>query len=206
MRTLILLLVANVLAWSCYGSVLAQAGAINPITAPDQRRLLNTADHAPNSILDGIEQELLHKQVRPEAISQLTDLINHDPRNYRAHLLMGNYCDDLGLPEQAIVQYRLAFKYGPNQPEACLDLIQALVKSGEVNAAGSLLKQAVERFPNNPQVLLCAGNSLFAQGKSKEAEPFYRQAMQEAKEPVMGLSTALGRLQVQKNIMLLLCD
>jgi len=164
-------------------------GLISPVFA-------NNADSA----LNRIEVQLTNGQVTQATLGEVAKIINREEGNYHAHIVMGDCCDYLGLPDQAVVQYKLAFKYAPNQPKACLSLINALDKTGQKTAAANILKQAEQKFPKDPNILLLAGNASFRQGKYAEAESSYRKALEESvhsKEPVLGLPTALAALRLR---------
>ena len=196
----VLWLFAYILVWLSSSSLYVQAG-IPPIAAKEHKKVrgentcrISTIDTA----LDDIEQRLSQRQITQAAITELAQIINRYPKNCRAHIIMGNCCDYLGLPEQSTQQYKLALQYGPNQSCACLNLIKALTKTGQWTAANSLLKLAEQRFPNDPQVLLWTGNTSFREGKYREAEVYYLQAMQLAKQPILGLPTALAQERLRE--------
>jgi tetratricopeptide (TPR) repeat protein len=199
--SVILWLLAYILVWFGYGNLSAQAGTAK---TPKEKSLVYAAGPSNHGVLtvdsalDRIEKELAQQQITQAAISELAQIINHDPKNCRAHIVMGNCCDYLGLPEQAVQQYRLAIRYGPDQPEACLHLIKALIETGQWAAASNLLKQAQQRFPNDPQILLWTGNASLREGKYRQAEDLYQLAMQVAKKPVLGLPTALASLRLRE--------
>ncbi len=150
-----------------------------------------------NNTLDRIGNELLEQKLSKDSLNQAIAAVKSNPHNYRTHIVLGNCCDTLGLPEEAMKQYKLAYENGPNQPQAFIELIKALVKSGQSIAASNLLKQAIKRFPTNGQILLWTGNTLYDEHKYKEAESLYLLGLGASQQPVLGLSTALARLRLK---------
>ncbi len=82
-----------------------------------------------NVCLGRIEQEILHKNLSKASLAQLTSIVTAYPNSSHAHILLGNCCDSMGLPEQAMEQYKLAFKCGPNNIDSCLELVKAQVRA-----------------------------------------------------------------------------
>ncbi len=149
-----------------------------------------------NASLSRIEQELLHKNLTKASLAELISIVNEYPNNSHAHIVLGNCCDSMGLPEQAMEQYKLAFKCGPNNVESLLELVRAQVRAGQLSAASSLLKQAMERFPTDPQILFWTGNALFKERRYDEARELYVQAINKSKKPIVGINSALGNLSL----------
>ena len=170
------------------------------LASPEQSLKQKTADLTPstNQLLDQIENEVINQKLSKTSLSEAIALVKTNPHNYRAHIVLGNCCDSLGLPEEAMKQYKLAFDNGPNQPQAFIELIKALLRSGQSMAASNLLKQATRRFPTDPQILLWTGNVLYDEQKYKEAESLYTEALYGAQKPILGLSTALARLRLKE--------
>ncbi len=146
-----------------------------------------------------IEEELANERLSKNSLAELIDIVHKNPQNIHAHIVLGNCCDSLGLPEQAMEQYKLAFKYGPNRVESFLELIKALVRSGQLTAASSLLKQAMTKFPADPQILFWTGNALYKEHRYDEAAGLYEEALATTPKPIVGLSSALATLYLMKD-------
>jgi tetratricopeptide (TPR) repeat protein len=149
-----------------------------------------------NGSLSRIEQEFLHQRLSKASLAELISIVNEYPTSSRAHIVLGNCCDAMGLPEQAMEQYKLAFKYSPDNVQSILELVKAQIRAGQLSAASSLLKQAMERFPTDPQILFWTGNALFKEQRYNEARELYVQAINKSKKPIVGINSALGNLSL----------
>ncbi|PWU02562.1 MAG: hypothetical protein C5B53_01465, partial [Candidatus Melainabacteria bacterium] len=99
------------------------------------------------STLDRIAQEVELESVSDRSYDDLAAILEKDPSNYRAHLLLGNCYELLGLPGESYEQYQLALKYGPNQLKAIVGMIKAETKTGRMAMASRLVNDAMKRFP-----------------------------------------------------------
>jgi len=77
-------------------------------------------------------------------------------------------------------------------------LIKALVRSGQLTAASSLLKQAMEKFPADPQILFWTGNALYKEKRYDEAAGLYEEALAKTEKPIIGLSSSLASLYMMQ--------
>lgn len=155
---------------------------------------------APPSIseqLEAIEKKIEKDELSDEVYAQLDSIITKEPTNYRAHLYLGNCYAKLGLPENAIEEFKLATKYGPNQPKAFVELVQQQIRLGQIPAAIELLNEAKRKFPNDPEVLFYSGTELFSKGKIPEAQYIWRLAMNKNKK-ILGLGSALGEVSLMQ--------
>lgn len=146
-------------------------------------------------ILDRIEEQVAKENVSDAAYGDLEKILEKEPTNYRAHLLLGNCYELLGLREQATQEYELATKYGPNSPTAVVELIKMQIRSGKVQSAMALLESATRKFPNDPDIMFWVGNYLFTQKRWNEAENAYLMALDKNKK-ILGLSSALGEIRL----------
>lgn len=154
------------------------------------------AASAPSSAqLEAIEKKIEKDELSDEVYAELDSIISKDPTNYRAHLYLGNCYAKLGLPESAIEEFKLATKYGPNQPKAFVELVKQQIRLGQIPAAIELLNEAKKKFPNDPEVLFWSGNELFSKGKVPEAQYIWRLAMNKNKK-ILGLASALGEVSL----------
>ena len=127
--------------------------------------------------LDAIEKKIEKDQFGDEMYAQLDSIITKEPTNFRAHLYLGNCYAKLGLPDQAIEEFKLATKHGPNEPKAYVELVKQQIKLGQIPAAMELLDEAGRKFPNDPEVQFWIGNSLLKKGRFPEAEVAYKLAI-----------------------------
>lgn len=147
--------------------------------------------------LDSIQAQLDKEQTDNATFDKLGEIISKEPTNYRAHLLLGNCYDKLGLPEQAQEEYRLATKYGPNEPKAYVELIKSQVRLGQPGSAMILLAESRKKFPKDPEVQFWVGNWFLSQNKFPEAEAAYMLAMEQSKY-VIGLFSALAEVRLSQ--------
>lgn len=142
-------------------------------------------------ILDRIQHEVEAESVSDSSYDQLGAILEKDPSNYRAHLLLAGAYELLGLPQEAYEQSQLALKYGPHNSKAIVGMIKAEMKSGRVALAAKLIDDGLKDFPSDPDIMFWKGNFLYSQNKLKEADEMYERAL-ESKSNIAGLATALG--------------
>ncbi|HEY9713689.1 MAG TPA: tetratricopeptide repeat protein [Chroococcales cyanobacterium] len=146
----------------------------------------NTGAQAParaeNSATQKTIEELFSKleqsQPTEEMFNQLSAIIEKEPKNYRARLVLGDCYDKAGLPDQAIEQFKLAVQYGPHDPEGMVNLIYEQYTKGLKEEAGKILKEATKRFPFDPRVQYWNGKYLLDAQKGYLAEAYFRTALE----------------------------
>jgi tetratricopeptide (TPR) repeat protein len=148
-------------------------------------------------ILDRIQQEVDVESVSDRSYEDLAKILEKEPTNPRAHLLLANSYDLLGMPEEAYANYRLALKYGPDDPKAIVGMIKSETKAGRTMIASALVTDALKRFPDNPEIKFWAANFLYSSNKIKEAEAFYKEAL-ESKNEIVGLPSALAVIRFRQ--------
>lgn len=142
-------------------------------------------------ILDRVDGELKREAVPDSSYQDLARLLATEPKNFRVHLVLGKCYTLVGLPVEAQEEYKLALKFGPNEPGPVLALIKQAVKTGQANIASKLISNAIKRFPDNPEIKYWAGNVLFTQNRIKDAEAIFQQVL-DSKPSVVGLPSALA--------------
>lgn len=150
-----------------------------------------------DEVLNRIAKEVEAESVADKSYEELAKILEKQPNNFRARILLGNSYDILGMPEEAYEQYQLALKAAPNEPTAIVGMIKAETKTGRMHIAEALVKDALKRFPNNPEVKFWAGNFLFAKGQVKEAEAMFATAITSNKA-IFGLPSALAVIRYQQ--------
>lgn len=130
-------------------------------------------------------------------LSQVQALIDKNPKDYLARLVMGNTLDRVGMPMQAIEQYQLAVQYGPDSPKAIIELVKAQIGVGQKEAAMRLLQEAEKRFPNDREITFWMGNYYLSRGDMKEAEAHFRKVSQSG-PAFMGMGSAQGEIQLRQ--------
>ena len=147
--------------------------------------------------LDNIEKRIEKDELGEDVYTQLDQIITREPTNYRAHLYLGNCYDKLGLPEQALEEFKIAAKYGPKEPKTFVELVKAQIKMGQVPSAMGLIGEAKKKFPNDPEVLFWSGNFLQSKGRWEEAKTAYILAMSQKKQ-ILGLPSAMAEIKLQE--------
>jgi tetratricopeptide (TPR) repeat protein len=155
--------------------------------------LSNTQSNQLQIIESDIEKE---ETLSPELLSSLESILESEPENYRAHILLGEYYEHLSLKDQAAAQYKLAAASAPNDAQAMINLIKLQVRAGQLQAAGVLVKEAKKRFPKDAQVDFWEGNFSFESAPNK-AESAYLRAIHE-NEQIVGLPTALAEIRLKQ--------
>lgn len=147
--------------------------------------------------LDNIEKRIEKDELGDDVYGQLDKIIQSEPTNYRAHLYLGNCYDKLGLPEQALEEFKLATQYGPKEPKAFVEMVKAQIKMGQVPSAMGLIGEAKKKFPNDPEVLFWSGNFLQSKGRWEEAKTAYILAMSQKKQ-ILGLPSAMAEIKLME--------
>lgn len=147
--------------------------------------------------LDTIEKKVEKDELGEDVYAQLERIIAQDPKNYRAHLYLGNCYAKLGLPDGAVEEFRLATQYGPGEPKAFVELIKGQIKLGQVPSAMQLLDEAKKKFPKDPEVQFWVGNYLLSKNRWMEAEQTYTEALKKGKV-IFGLPTSLAEIKLMK--------
>jgi len=149
-----------------------------------------------DALLKGI-QDAVAEQKRPsdQTLKQIEAILEKDPNNYRAHLVLGVCYDSLGLPMQAIDQYETAMKLKPNEPQALIELIRARAKIGGRGEAKTLLRLAKERFPDNLDVIALMGQEYLKEGQITAATGAFEEVV-DSKKPIYGAYAGLAEIRL----------
>lgn len=103
------------------------------------------------------------------AVSALEAAVRFDPKQSQAHNILGAAFTRVGRAPEAARQFQLALAIDPGNVNARYNLVFALVKAGDLNAAAGHLKLVVEAYPNDPRPHNLWGELLMRQQKYKEA-------------------------------------
>jgi tetratricopeptide (TPR) repeat protein len=148
-------------------------------------------------LLSRVQRELDEGQISNESSQDLEMLIEQDPRNARAHMLMGNALELLGLKEQALDQFKSAVRYAPNDPHALVELIKEYIKLGQMEQAKIAMDDARKRFPKDYEIMFWLGNFYLSRGQYSDAAHQYQAAYKSGK-PIPGLASAMGQIALQR--------
>lgn len=181
-----------VISWSGASRIQASEAANNACAYALNKPVSNNS----HPVLQRIEMELEKNEVSDQSFHDLERIIEKEPANYRAHLILGRCYDKLGLVELAHDEYQLAAKHGPNDPKAFVELLKSHLQSGDMQSAMSLLSAASRRFPNDPEIMFWMGNYLYARNRVREAEFAYRMALGHKKK-IPGLYSQLAEIRLR---------
>ncbi len=153
---------------------------------------------AVSQVLQRIQSELDKGQLTQESVNQVAELTQKFPGNYKLHLYYGLCLDEVGLPDEALEQFRLADKLGPRDPRGTVGILNHLLSRGDQKAANILLDEALKRFPNTPEINYFLGKVLKDNGRYAEAEKVFTRAYRSGHR-IFRLPTELGELLQNKN-------
>lgn len=148
-------------------------------------------------VLAKILKENEAKPPSEAVLAQIQAIIDKHPKNYYARLVMGNALDRVGMPMQAIEQYQLAVQYGPDSPQAVVELVKAQIGVGQKEAAMRLLTEASKRFPKDREIAFWMGNYYLTKGQIKMAEERFLEVAKSG-PPFFGMGTALAEIQLRQ--------
>jgi len=152
-------------------------GAACLLTGTALSHLVAAAEIANDATLKTLEAKM-ETQAKPtnEDFERLGEIINRNPQSARAHIILGLCYEKLGLASQAVQQYDTASKLAPNDPKPLADLVLARIHSGDVGDISGLIAHALNRFPNDPEVLFLAGYDALQNRKLIQSEKYLSQA------------------------------
>jgi tetratricopeptide (TPR) repeat protein len=150
------------------------------------------------SLLDSIQREVELQNVDDASLKKLEKVLEIDYKNGRAHCLMGNCLDQLGLHEQAFEQLQLGVRYAPNDPHVLVELIKEYIKQKRIALARAMIEEAKRRFPNDHEIMFWLGNFYLSRGEVAEAMQQYREAYKSG-DPLIGLPSAMAKIAFLKH-------
>lgn len=148
-------------------------------------------------VLTKILKENEAKPPSEAVLAQIQAIIDKYPKDFYARLVMGNALDRVGMPMQAVEQYQLAVQYGPDSPQAVVELVKAQIGVGQKEAAMRLLTEASKRFPKDREIAFWMGNYYLNKGDIKAAEGKFLEVAKTG-APFFGMGTALAEIQLRQ--------
>jgi protein O-GlcNAc transferase len=121
--------------------------------------------------------QLLAQGKRDQAVTLLRDLIQADPRNADARLLLGSVLMENGERSESIAQLGEAVRLLPKSAEAHNALGEAYNAFGETTAAQPEFERAVELDPRHAQAHVNLASILLQRGEAARAVPHLDQAI-----------------------------
>jgi len=146
--------------------------------------------------LDRIEKEIETEKVSNASAQELEQIIEVDPKNARAHLLMAESLQLLGLKDQALDQFKLGVTYGQNYPPAYVGLVKQYLRQGQIGPAKALIQEAKKRFPQNHEIEFWLGNFYQSREQYRDAMKEYGEALKSQK-PILGLGSAIAKVNLR---------
>jgi tetratricopeptide (TPR) repeat protein len=161
-------------------SIVFATGAFSPVYSVGSGELgvLDTSPMSPElkAELDKLQAEADSQKFSEASVNRLAELVAKNPGNARAHLLYGMALDFVGLADQALEQFQLADKYGPQDPRAIVGVISHLLSTGDASSAKGMLETALKRFPKDARVLYVVGRNLMDTNHLLPAETIFWRA------------------------------
>jgi tetratricopeptide (TPR) repeat protein len=133
-----------------------------------------------------------------EADRELAPVLVVAPNSVNALNLRGMIRQRQGDTAAARADFQRALAINPRSPEALAGLAQIEIAAKRPREAAKLLAAAVDRAPNNAQLLFLAGQTQLANGDLDGAQESFQKALQ-ADATLMPVYDALGQLLVRQN-------
>jgi tetratricopeptide (TPR) repeat protein len=95
-------------------------------------------------------------------------ILNLNPHDFRAHMLLGIILDELGQPDEALLHLKTAVELGPRSPEAHTNLGEHYMQRANIAEAIDEFESALRLDDVNPVAHRNLGAALMAQGKGVE--------------------------------------
>jgi tetratricopeptide (TPR) repeat protein len=146
--------------------------------------------------LDRIEKEVESDHVSSATAEALEKMIETDPKNARAHFLMGECLESLGLKDQALDQFELGVSCGSDYPPAYVGLVKEYLRQGQLAKAKRLIEEAKKRFPKNYEIEFWLGNFYQSREQYREAMTQY-EAAEKSEKAILGLGSAIAKIHLR---------
>jgi tetratricopeptide (TPR) repeat protein/serine/threonine protein kinase len=138
-----------------------------------------------------------------EAAACFREAIRLQPNDVAAHTNLGEALEGQGKPEEAAACYREAIRIDPRNANAHFALATVLSNAlGDQTAAETAFREVIRLQPDHAEAHTGLGNTLFNQGKAKEAIACYREAIRRKSDnaqPHYNLGTALTSLGAEEH-------
>lgn len=134
---------------------------------------------------------------KPEMARQrLTALVNERPADARAQLALVHLMDRVGAPaEEVIGQLTKAVEASPDAVGLRLQLVNTLLRHGQITAASTVAANAAAAFPANTELLHAQGRVSLAAGEHQQAVTAFSDLAQKLpKSPQLQLDLASARI------------
>jgi len=146
-----------------------------------------------SELIKKAQGEISSSKLTEQTLGQLQQAVQTNERDADAHLYLGLMLERMGLKDEAYAQFALAVKYGPQNPDALVALVQKEIKQGHIPSAIQMLRNGLDKFPNNPEMLLIVGDYLIQNKQMDEARMVLETAFK-FKSNIFGLPTSLAQI------------
>ncbi len=119
----------------------------------------------------------LSRTCRALASETFMKAIKNNPESYRAYLLLADLANDQHDSAKAMAEYEKALSLGAGDPEVHLVFIHFLNAKGRFAEALAKAREAVARFPTNPNLNCETGKLLLRMRNPQEALPYFENSL-----------------------------
>ncbi len=182
---------------SLCSSVTLQTGSAWSAPSLAPQAVAATEAAAPGSELAALEKQVEDGNATTAVIEKLGHVVERDPKNARAHFILGRALDMAGYASLAELEFRKADELDPTRPGALLELFQSKLDAEDRVGAYKLLGYMAYRFPEDPAVLYMQGLYEFSQGRNQKAEDKLNQALHSPRA-VTGVKSMIAALRINQ--------
>jgi len=110
----------------------------------------------------------------PEAVNHLKKALAFQPNNFDARTELARCHNDLGLIDEAVLEYHKAIKLKPQTPEAYLRPSSLLVRQNQFASAAEILQDGLSSLPDNTKLMRALADTSISIGRYDEAVKLYQ--------------------------------
>lgn len=126
------------------------------------------------------------------ALASLERFEQLEPDSARSHILLGDIYRQRERYDDAQHEYARALELSPNDPAALLGLASAFLDDAKLDQALETAQKALALNPDDPETNLLAGETLIAQHKFTDAEPFLLKSLKAKPQMLPHVHALLG--------------
>ncbi len=133
----------------------------------------------------------------PPVMEKLAEILQKNPKNFRAHFLLARCYEKMGMEELANAEDALAEQGGEEYKRFILSCLKDQVQFNHFDAAVAYNVFAEKYYPKDPTVLITKAFQLHKEGKLDEEEKILSGVLSNQK-PEPGVYSAIASLKVRK--------
>ncbi len=119
----------------------------------------------------------LHDKKPQEAKKHAEIVLASSPQDPKGHLLRGRSLIIEKEFEEGIAELQKSLELDPTNEQVYIDLARAFFTLKKFDEAFAILGTGLQKIPNSTAMILAQGDLLALQGKTREAETYYQQAI-----------------------------